>query len=228
MMRGLLAFETSSPLGGVALRTSDGRIQEVSWRDQRQHGTRMPTVARELVDAAGLQLEDVEGVAVGLGPGSFTGARVGVTFAKTLSWSIGRPLFGVCGLAARALAAHEEGDPVGASAPRIHAIARAHEGALYAGIWRPDHRLLLVAESDAALVEDTEFLAGLAPEDRVVMDPELATAFGPLDATVVPLEAGVPVAGIARLATARMDAEEEGDDVDTLEPLYLQAAAPER
>jgi tRNA threonylcarbamoyladenosine biosynthesis protein TsaB len=73
----------------------------------RGHQERLAPMVREVVAAAGAPLADVERIAVTVGPGSFTGLRVGLAFAKGLAMALGRPCVGVGTLAA--LAASEAG-----------------------------------------------------------------------------------------------------------------------
>ena len=59
------------------------------------HGERLLASVDALLRAAGWALADVEGLAVAIGPGSFTGLRIGVSTLKALAFATGRPLVGV-------------------------------------------------------------------------------------------------------------------------------------
>src|SRR5512142_817472 len=69
------------------------------------HGGRLPGVLVELLGALGLGLRDVDAYAIGLGPGSFTGLRIGLATWKGLAYANARPIAGASSLAAMALAA---------------------------------------------------------------------------------------------------------------------------
>jgi tRNA threonylcarbamoyladenosine biosynthesis protein TsaB len=69
------------------------------------HGARLPGALVALLDAEGLKLPDVEGFAIGIGPGSFTGLRIGLATWKGLAYANRRPIAGASSLAAMALAA---------------------------------------------------------------------------------------------------------------------------
>jgi tRNA threonylcarbamoyladenosine biosynthesis protein TsaB len=105
----LLGFDTATSATAVALLRSDGTIGEA--RDDPQaserphHTSDALGLAAGLLDAAGLDWRDLDAIAVGLGPGTFTGLRVGVATARGLAQSLNLPLVGVSSLKALALPA---------------------------------------------------------------------------------------------------------------------------
>ena len=105
----VLGFDTATSATAVALRMGDGRSTEA--RDDPPtgahpgHATRLLEMARELLDGAGVAWRDVDRVAVGVGPGTFTGLRVGVATARGLAQSLSAELVGVSSLRALALGA---------------------------------------------------------------------------------------------------------------------------
>ncbi len=91
----LLCLDTTSEIGVVGVLVDGALVASLSARVQHQHGeTLLPHVAHVL-SLAGIGIADVELIAVGLGPGSFTGVRIGVATAKGLSLARGTPLLGV-------------------------------------------------------------------------------------------------------------------------------------
>src|SRR5512139_2673431 len=74
------------------------------------HGIRLPGALADLLTALGRKLPDVEGFAVGLGPGSFTGLRIGLATWKGLAYANRRPISGASSLAAMALAAAQDAE----------------------------------------------------------------------------------------------------------------------
>jgi tRNA threonylcarbamoyl adenosine modification protein YeaZ len=94
----LLAFDTSTPAVTVALSTGASYAEVAANR----HGELLaPGIERVLRDA-GVTPNDLGGVVVGLGPGPFTGLRVGVVTARVLSHALGIPAYGACSLDALA------------------------------------------------------------------------------------------------------------------------------
>jgi tRNA threonylcarbamoyladenosine biosynthesis protein TsaB len=93
----LLGFETSSSIGSVALETPAGIIvRELA--TPREQTREIIALTDELLRAAGVQLEDLDGIAFGRGPGSFTGLRVSVAVAQGLAAVNGTPLLPVSSL----------------------------------------------------------------------------------------------------------------------------------
>ena len=93
----LLAIDTATRVSLVGLASLDrGRLAAQSRRDVRhRHGSHLLEQIEEALHAADADLEAVGALAVGTGPGSFTGLRVGLATAKTLAYVRGLPLVGV-------------------------------------------------------------------------------------------------------------------------------------
>lgn len=98
-MTRLLALETSSDVGSVALLIGDALAERRIATPREQTDTILPHV-RALLDDAGIGLGDLDGVAFGRGPGSFTGLRVATTVAQGFGMALGVPLLPVSSLAA--------------------------------------------------------------------------------------------------------------------------------
>lgn len=98
----LLAIDTSTSLIGAAC-LSDGEVlSEVTVADARRHGELLaPTIKQALADS-GRSVRDLDRIAVGVGPGPFTGLRVGITTGLVMGHACGIPVVGVCSLDALA------------------------------------------------------------------------------------------------------------------------------
>jgi tRNA threonylcarbamoyl adenosine modification protein YeaZ len=127
----LLAFDTSTPAVTVAL--SDGAHRTVVAANR--HGELLAPLVAEV---AGGRLRDLTGIVVGLGPGPFTGLRVGIVTARTMAHALGIPAYGACSLDALA----EPGGAVATDARRreVYWAAYRADGARAEGpaVARPD------------------------------------------------------------------------------------------
>ena len=83
-----IAIETSCRRGGVALGAADTLVESVGFQADRRHAVQLVARLDELLKVRGLAPSDVEEVYVSVGPGSFTGLRVGVTVARTLAQTV--------------------------------------------------------------------------------------------------------------------------------------------
>jgi tRNA threonylcarbamoyladenosine biosynthesis protein TsaB len=94
----LLAFDTATPAVTVALHDGDRALAETVTVDARRHGELLsPSIAKVMADA-GAEPADLTGIAVGVGPGPYTGLRVGVVTARVFGRTLGLPVHGVCTL----------------------------------------------------------------------------------------------------------------------------------
>jgi tRNA threonylcarbamoyladenosine biosynthesis protein TsaB len=104
----VLAIETAGRAGSVAVADETGLLAASAGDAERPHGTRLPGDALDVLAASGRALDDVDLFAVCLGPGAFTGLRVGIAAAQGLAFARGRPIVGVTANDAQALAAFEQ------------------------------------------------------------------------------------------------------------------------
>jgi tRNA threonylcarbamoyl adenosine modification protein YeaZ len=105
----LLALDTATPAVTVALHDGTSAIATSSQVDARRHGELLlPAVDRVLAEA-GLKLDAVTGIVVGVGPGPYTGLRVGLMTADTFGLALGVPVHGLCTLDGLAYATDIEG-----------------------------------------------------------------------------------------------------------------------
>jgi tRNA threonylcarbamoyladenosine biosynthesis protein TsaB len=109
----ILALDTSTREGSCALADGDRLLAEAASDPSRPQAARLPGELMALLEAAGVRLADVDFYAVAIGPGSFTGLRVGIATMQGLAYAARRPLFGVAAFDALAhLAAAADVAPV--------------------------------------------------------------------------------------------------------------------
>jgi tRNA threonylcarbamoyladenosine biosynthesis protein TsaB len=98
----LLAIDTATSAITVALHDGQSVLAEASTLDSRRHGEYVAPAMAEVLARAGRTAADVSAVVCGMGPGPFTGLRVGLVTARTFAFARGIPVFGVCSLDAMA------------------------------------------------------------------------------------------------------------------------------
>jgi tRNA threonylcarbamoyladenosine biosynthesis protein TsaB len=103
----VLAIETATRAGSVAVAEDTGVLAARAGDALRPHGTRLPGDALDVLAASGRDLADVDLLAVCLGPGAFTGLRVGIAVAQGLAFARGCPIIGITAFDALAVAAFE-------------------------------------------------------------------------------------------------------------------------
>ncbi|PVG84703.1 tRNA (adenosine(37)-N6)-threonylcarbamoyltransferase complex dimerization subunit type 1 TsaB [Nocardioides gansuensis] len=109
----LLAFDTATPLVTVALHDgSDVVAERLSVRPMK-HGEQLAPLIEAVLADTGLVRQDLTAVAVGVGPGPFTGLRVGLVTARTLGHALEIPVYGVCSLDVLAVEAVDSGAVTG-------------------------------------------------------------------------------------------------------------------
>ena len=91
----VLAFDTATDVVSVALGRNGEPLAAVQLTAGREHAERLVPSIAEVCDGAGVGLDRLAAIAVGIGPGRFTGLRVGVTTAKVMAQALGIPVVGI-------------------------------------------------------------------------------------------------------------------------------------
>lgn len=91
----LLAIETVYDVCGAAIVTADGTIAIKEQRAPRQHNELLAPMVRDLLSSAQMAVSDMDGIAVSVGPGSYTGLRIGMSYAKGLAFAADVPIIPV-------------------------------------------------------------------------------------------------------------------------------------
>src|SRR5687768_10639179 len=91
----ILAIETSGRIGSVAIGTARGVAASTQLTGEMKHATDLLPAVEKILKSQGWPADSIVDVFVSIGPGSFTGLRIGVTIARTLAWSIGSRIVAV-------------------------------------------------------------------------------------------------------------------------------------
>lgn len=143
-----LGIDTANTPLSVAIVKDGTVLAEVNSSMAVNHSLRAMSTIEELFATVQLQPKDIDAIAVSEGPGSYTGVRIGVTIAKTLAWTLKKPLVGVSSL--KTLAANANYF-VGAICP----IVDARRNNVYAGLYEYDNgHLNAIKEDGHFAIED--------------------------------------------------------------------------
>jgi tRNA threonylcarbamoyl adenosine modification protein YeaZ len=221
----LLALDTATPAVTVALHDGSAAVAEVSAVDARRHGELLSAFVDEVLRKAGAGFADLTAIAVGVGPGPYTGLRAGVVTARVLGSALAIRTDGICSLDVIAAQA-ASGGPMGSS-PRSTAeaaadgsdflvVTDARRREVYWARYRPDGGRVagpLVsrpADLPAGLPVAGE--AGLLPAELAsrVLEPRYPSAVVLANLAVARLHAGLPPVLAEPLYLRRPDAREPG------------------
>ncbi len=220
----LLAFETATEACSVALYL-DGEVAERFELAPRRHAELALPFAEALLAAAGIARSQLDAIAVGRGPGAFTGVRLGLALAQGVALALDRPLLPVSTLAVLAAGAPSDGPGL------VLAAIDARMGEVYAGAFRRQGADVVALDAEQVLPPDAVALPAMVDTgtDLVwqgvgtgfaaaagVLAERLSSSMRQVDAQALPR-----AAVLARLAVA---AHARGEAVapERAEPAYLR------
>jgi tRNA threonylcarbamoyladenosine biosynthesis protein TsaB len=211
----VLGIETSGARGGVALLDGDRALGSRLFEKGMVHGREIAPAIRDLAAAAGLRLEELDLLACDVGPGSYTGLRVGLAAAKGLALALGKPLVGVVSLDAMAEAGR-------GLAPVLCCAIDAKWDQIYGALYENGGR------TTGLLAEKPAVFAARVPKGCLVLGDAL-DAYGPLFRDVVPgpPELRDPKPDVVARLGRRLHEGGRLDDAATLVPLYLRPTEAE-
>jgi len=250
----VLAIESATDMVGVALITDEGAVSERLHLGGRAHAELLVPSIEEVCAVSGRAVTDIGVIAVDIGPGLFTGLRVGVATAKALAQALGIGIIGISSLDTLAAGAAERAgtgsppDPATPSDPEdpsgtVAAVVDARRGEVFAAVFRfgdapdgdrpPDPGSVRDDREEPLAPEDlVEWLVGVADADgpvTVVGDGavryrHLLSVHGGLDLRWAEELSAPPPAALARLAVRRLDAGFPTVDAGDLVPDYRRPA----
>jgi tRNA threonylcarbamoyl adenosine modification protein YeaZ len=211
----ILAIDTATHKLNLALRFGGDRSVTISDKVEKTHGQLIMKRIDDLFHNAGLSVADLHAIVVSLGPGSFTGLRIGLAAAKGIATARSLPMVGISlfDVAAYRLRADD---------PPAHVLIPSRKGEYYVGNWEGGpigrDRIQIVAESDLAskIGSDPAYGIGFDPSK---VDP-------PITAVVAGGELEYDGADLLQVGGERLD-RGDFDDLAELEPIYLQKAIAE-
>ncbi len=209
----ILAVDTATLHAGCAL-WRDGRVLAERQRLVTTHSEALLTMIDEIFVEASAAPADVDAIACGAGPGSFTGLRIGLATCKGLCYALGKPLIMISSLAALAARA-----PDG----RVCATLDAFKGEVYAGFF--DVRGGVPArDGDELVLSPAKLLPRLDDVEQVVGSG--AQKYRELAARLLDEEPGPRPSDVARLAALRAE-KGDYDDVASAAPAYIRPSEAE-
>lgn len=217
-----LGIETSGRTGSVALlRDQECLSERTLSQTGRRHARTLVAELRELLQENGVAVDQVDTMAVSIGPGSFTGLRVGVVCAKTFAYATGCEIVAVDTFEAIAAAAPSDVDS-------IDVIGDAQRGDLYVGRYERQATGAWQSRGSIEIVGLDVWLSSLTA-DSVVSGPAASGHSGEIEerCRLLTEELRNPRAEfVARIGSGRADAGLV-DDVWTLVPKYIRRSAAE-
>jgi len=220
----LLAIETSTEACSVAV-WIDGQVMERFEIAPRRHTELVLPWAGELLAEAGIAKSQLDAIAVGRGPGAFTGVRLAVALVQGMALALDKPVLPISTLASLALPAMPS-DLAQQQDLRVLAAIDARMGELYLGLFRGDSRQLLTGVGEEwmastaapALALDFPVVgvgSGFAADSQALV-AALGGRLASFDSNALP-----HAADVARLAALAF---ERGEAIaaDLLEPAYLR------
>jgi tRNA threonylcarbamoyladenosine biosynthesis protein TsaB len=221
----VVAIETSTPQTSVAIGSDRQIVGSVSVAGQARQETVTPAL-EQLLDWTGVRLSQVGGIAVGVGPGLFTGLRVGVETAKTLAQVLTVPIVGITSLDALAFAVRHTHKLIvavidGRRSEVFYAIYRSLPGGVVRGhdyaVATPDH-----------LCAELETIPGemLAVGDGAILYRSHLEELGSRVEIASTIRAHPEAAALAELAVPRF-LREEHDRLYEVTPLYVRRSDAE-
>jgi tRNA threonylcarbamoyladenosine biosynthesis protein TsaB len=214
----VLGLDTSGYRNAIGVTDGDRVLADISFDARTDSLEQIVDNIDNTLRAAGLALADVDGIGVGLGPGSWTGIRVGVTTGKILAFSTGKPVAGISTLEALAYPVCDRASQI---VPVIFAGTRE---TVYAAFYQSAGDYLRMP-GDYFYGDITELLQKLtAPDLLVASDRQTYQLIvnKPPDVNVIEVAPGGAV--VALLAGQRLR-RNDADDALSLAPLYLKESS---
>jgi len=215
----ILGLETSTAVCSVGLFRDGNPGLEQSLRESHIHSEKLLTLVQDVVRSAGIALHQLDAIAVSIGPGSFTGLRIGLSTAKGLSYALDKPLIAVSTFEAMAEAGRQRHQ----SSELITVVIDAKKDEWYVGQFQVVNGRL--TETGPVVVMSLDDLVHLVSADRpsLVLTDNVDDIRRSIDVRVVVEDVQFCCRGdvVASLGHAKV-LKQEFSDASALEPMYLK------
>jgi tRNA threonylcarbamoyladenosine biosynthesis protein TsaB len=213
----ILAIETSSRVGSIAILRDGQLIAEESNEPVRGHGRYLLREVAKVLDAASMALDSIDVFVANIGPGSFTGVRIGLSSARGLAWSLNKTIVGADGLMALAYSIRNQAQVW------ISPVLDARKGEIYTALYRQDETgLHLVIDAVATTVPS--WLERVRDETNGGSVSFIGDGVGLLPSGLEAYHSSIKASDLARVAL--LDKTVTGDWRAAL-PRYVRAAEAE-
>jgi len=216
----ILAMDTSSLTATVAVLTDEKLLGEFSVSNKLTHSQTIMPMTDTLLKTASMKISDIDVFAVSVGPGSFTGLRIGMATAKTFAQALNKPIIGISSLEAVAQNFSFTDDII---CPIMDARRNEVYNALYKnGRETVSPRALHIDELLDELRDENVIFAGdgvLIHRDRILKNKNWCIA---------PEHLILPKASSLAFAALKRAQNNDYDDLYNLDPIYLRKCQAER
>lgn len=221
----ILGLDTATQVCSVAVATEDKLLAEITVNTKKTHSERLMPYISQLLEMAGLKKDELTGIAVSIGPGSFTGLRIGLATAKAMSYALTLPIVGLSTLEAMAW-----GCPLPNAV--VSPMLDAQKGNVYQGVyvWQDEQLKTLISPRVVAFKAALEELA--TDERLVTVLGEGAEMYKKMeqkyDHVLLPLaHISLPRAASVAIRGAQLLGQGIHHEVSSLEPLYIRRSEAE-
>ena len=222
----ILAIDTASMVSSVAVASEDKLLAELTVQTRLTHSETLLPHIQEVLVMAGVKKETLAGIAVSIGPGSFTGLRIGLATAKSIAYALHLPLLGVSTL--EALAWHFPVPGV-----YIAALLDAQKGNAYAALYAYENGTMKEVKSTVVKSMEEIVMACEAMDRPVMLVGDIvqkkAAKIAALSSKVfvAPAHMVMPrAANVAQVGLAKLAAGAAGNVMD-MEPVYIRRSEAE-
>jgi tRNA threonylcarbamoyladenosine biosynthesis protein TsaB len=215
----ILGLETSTPVCSVGLFRDGNPGLEQSLRESHIHSEKLLTLVQDVVRSGGITVDRLDAIAISIGPGSFTGLRIGLSTAKGLSYALDKPLVAVSTFEAMAEAGRQRHQ----SSELITVVIDAKKDEWYVGQFQVVNGRMTETGPVGVRSLDDVMLLLRADRPSLVLTDNVEGIRRSIDAHVVIEDVRFCCRGdvVASLGHAKV-LKQEFSDASALEPMYLK------